>query len=229
VKGAAALPARPLLGDRTITRRFRALGIDDFAGAARWLQHLPYGRTSRRDDATLVLTEGHGTCSSKHALLALLAGEQGIDVALTLGIYEMSERNTPGVGGVLARHGLASLPEAHCYLTYAGERVDITRDVRGNGPVEPFLYEEAIRVDQIGAYKVELHRRVLADWIARSPAARGRTVDHVWKIREACIAALTAVTRPRRATPASAPPAGRGATSSTGRRGTTPARSTPRR
>jgi hypothetical protein len=138
-----------------------------------------------------VLTEGRGTCSNKHALLAVLAGEQGIDAALTLGIYDMSEANTPGVGAVLARYGLVSLPEAHCYLTYAGARVDITRDVHGDDPVEPMREEESIQVDQIGGYKIQWHRRVLADWIKHSPAARGRTLDDVWTIREACIAALS--------------------------------------
>ena len=36
-----------------------------------------------------VLSAGKGTCSTKHALLAAVASEQNIPVALTLGIYEM--------------------------------------------------------------------------------------------------------------------------------------------
>ena len=39
-----------------------------------------------------------------------------------LGIYEMSDRNTPGVGRVLTAHGLSYIPEAHCYLRCQGER-----------------------------------------------------------------------------------------------------------
>ena len=62
-----------------------------------------------------VLTEGCGTCSSKHALLAGLAAAQRLPVALMLGIYLMNERNTPGIGPVLARYGLAEIPEAHCF------------------------------------------------------------------------------------------------------------------
>jgi hypothetical protein len=45
-----------------------------------------------------VHTEGRGTCSTKHALLAELATEQRLPVALVLGIYLMNERNTPSGG-----------------------------------------------------------------------------------------------------------------------------------
>lgn len=185
------LPQAALTGDGVVAALFRARGMADFAGAARWVQSLPYGRTSSRDDVSLVLTEGRGTCSTKHALLAALAAELGLDLVLTLGIYEMSERNTPGVGPVLQRHRLTSIPEAHCYLVRAGRRIDITREVTAAAPIAAFLHEEPIRVDQIGDYKVDLHRRVLADWIVREPAARGRTLSEVWAIREECIARLS--------------------------------------
>jgi hypothetical protein len=185
------LPCARLVGDGAVTRRFRDRGITDFAAAARYVQLLPYGRTSSRDDVALVLTEGRGTCSTKHALLAALAGELGLDVVLTLGIYEMSEANTPGVGPVLARHGLASIPEAHCYLVSDGRRIDVTRNVEGAEPITAFLHEEPIRIDQIGAYKVELHRRVLVDWTSRDPEAQGRTLNELWAIREECIASLS--------------------------------------
>jgi hypothetical protein len=60
-----------------------------------------------------VLEEGCGTCTTKHATLTELAREQRIDVQLVLGIYEMNERNTPGVGRVLGAYGLSCIPEAH--------------------------------------------------------------------------------------------------------------------
>lgn len=189
---AGPIENRPLSGDGPITSRFRAAGIDDFGGAARHLLTLPYGRIADRARFWLVLEEGRGTCTSKHALLAALAREQGIDVQLMLGIYEMSERNTPGVGAVLSAHGLACIPEAHCYLRYRDDRIDITGVPAGAEPIDRFLHEEPISVDQIGAYKIEMHRRFLASWITRSQAGRGRGLDDVWRIREACIAALSA-------------------------------------
>ena len=188
----ARLASRPLAADGPVTARFRALGADDFAAAARYVRQIPYGRITERSRYWLVLDEGRGTCTTKHATLAALAREQGIDVELMLGIYEMSERNTPGVGPVLSAHGLAYIPEAHCYLRYEGERVDVTGVPPGGEPIERFLHEEPITVEQIGAYKNDLHRAFLRDWIARADPAPGRSLEDVWRIREACIAALGA-------------------------------------
>ena len=95
------LPESPLQPGSEVTHAFLAAGVQDFRSAAQYLCQLPYGRTTRRDDCRLVLREGRGTCSTKHALLAELACEQAIDVALTIGVYAMTERNTPGVGPVL--------------------------------------------------------------------------------------------------------------------------------
>ena len=107
-----------------------------------------------------------------------------------LAIYEMSEPNTPGVGRVLEAHGLEHVPEAHCFLRLDGSRIDITGVPPGAAPIERFLWEEPIAVEQIGAYKIARHRRFLGEWIARTEAARGLSLDEVWQIREACIAAL---------------------------------------
>ncbi|MBI3327868.1 MAG: hypothetical protein HYZ81_14350 [Nitrospinae bacterium] len=179
-------PAGPVAAD------LMAQGITDFREAGRYLQELPYGRTADRADFRAVLREGRGTCSTKHALLAALAQEQELAVVLTLGVYEMHERNTPGVGVVLARYGLASIPEAHCYLTYEGTRIDITRsDTDPTEPITRFLHEEAIVPEQIGDYKVMLHRQYIRDWVANhAEVVGGRSFEEVWRIREACIAAL---------------------------------------
>src|SRR5712691_8710459 len=182
----------PLSGDGAITRLFRSIGVRDFAGAARHVLQLPYGRIKDRAQFWLVLNEGRGTCTTKHALLAELAREQSIGVELMLGIYEMGERNTPGVGKVLEKYGLAYVPEAHCYLRYQGARIDMTGVPPGAEPIERFLYEEPITIDQIGAYKNDLHKRFLHDWITRTEAVQGRSLDDVWRIREECIAALRA-------------------------------------
>ena len=186
----ASLIDKPLTAEGPITRLFRAAGAHDFAGAALHVLGLPYGRVTDRSRFWLVLEEGRGTCTTKHATLAELAREQGIEVQLMLGIYEMSEGNTPGVGRVLSVHGLSCIPEAHCYLRCQGERIDMTGVSPGAAPIERFLHEERITVEQIGAYKNDLHRRFLRDWITRTETVRGRTLDDVWRIREECIAAL---------------------------------------
>ena len=96
------------------------------------------------------------------------------------------------MGRVLEAHGLDHIPEAHCFLRLEGARIDITGVPPGAAPIERFLWEEPIAVEQIGAYKIALHRRFLGEWIARTEAVRARSLDEVWQIREACIAALSA-------------------------------------
>jgi hypothetical protein len=187
-----ALPHVPLQAAGPVSTEFIAHGIIDFQAAGRFLQGLPYGRTKDRADFRAVLREGKGTCSTKHALLAALAHEQGLPVVLTLGIYAMHERNTPGVGAVLTPYGLASLPEAHCYLTYAGRRIDITRSgVEPTEPITQLLHEESIAPEQIGDYKVTLYRHYMQTWVnTNAKEVRGRSVEDMWQIREECIAAL---------------------------------------
>ena len=165
---------------------FVALGREDYHAAALHVRRLPYGRNSRRADYGLVLQEGRGTCSTKHALLAALAAEHGRFVELRLGIYEMNADNTPGVGPVLRRYGLDFIPEAHCYLEYRGARVDLT-SIEAASPFESLLHEETIGPDQIGAYKPDVHRRFVRGWAAE----RGLDFERVWRAREECIGALS--------------------------------------
>jgi hypothetical protein len=187
-----ALPAIPLRAAGPMSAEIIARGITDFRAAGRYVQALPYGRTADRADFRAVLREGKGTCSTKHALLAALAEEQNVPIVLTLGIYAMHDRNAPGVGTVLARYNLPSLPEAHCYLTHEGRRIDVTRS--GAEPTEPItelLYEEAIVPEQIRDYKVILHRRFMQGWVTNhAEEIRGRSFEEMWRIREECIAAL---------------------------------------
>ena len=186
-----ALPDIVLQPVGRISAELLARGITDFRAAGRYLHQLSYGRNSRRSDFLLVLPEGRGTCSTKHALLAALAREQNLPIVLTLGIYKMHERNTPGVGIVLDKYGLSAIPEAHCYLTYRGVRIDITRSgVEPTEPISRLLYEEAIAPEQIGDYKVQLHQRFLRGWIAEKSTTASLSFAEIWRIREKCIAAL---------------------------------------
>jgi hypothetical protein len=180
------LPSVTLHAERPLGRSFAALGLGDYREAARHVRNLPYGRNSDRSEWRLVLEEGRGTCSTKHALLAELARENSMPVALVLGVYEMDGANTPGVGAVLSEHGLRCVPEAHCYLVYEGARVDLTRESGEAEQIEGFLHEEEIEPHQIGEYKVGVHRDFVRWWAGR----RGLDPESVWQAREECIAAL---------------------------------------
>ncbi|MEW6298101.1 MAG: hypothetical protein AB1671_10230 [Thermodesulfobacteriota bacterium] len=186
-----ALPPAPLRATGDVTAEFLARGIFTYRSAGRYLAHLSYGRNTDRSNFHLVLPEGRGTCSTKHALLAALAREQDLPVALMLGMYEMNEHNTPGVGAVLERYGLTSIPEAHCYLKYDAMRIDVTRaGVEPTEPIHRFLREEAITPAQIGSFKERWHRQFLREWLATTAAALQVSVETLWDIREQCIAAL---------------------------------------
>jgi len=180
----------------TVTSAFLRVQTADFRSAARYVSRLPYARNSHPDDPQIVLIEQRGTCSTKHALLRRLAVEQNLDCALVLGIYEMTEQNTPGVGAVLGRSGLVMLPEAHCYLRMAGNRIDVTRPI-DQPPAEAisrFLYEEDIDPMQIASYKSDFHKRYLKQWIIENSGLSGRSLAEIWEIREECIASLSGYT-----------------------------------
>jgi len=141
----------------------------------------------------VVLAEERGTCSTKHALIRRLAVEQGLNVALMIGIYEMTDLNTAGVGAVLTRYKLHALPEAHCYLKTVGARVDVTRATERRTSEEiMLLHEEEIEATQIGPYKVDLHKQFLSRWVEEQ-ALKAYTMEELWCVREECIAALEGV------------------------------------
>jgi len=188
--GWQALLTAPLKTAGPLSAEMIGRGVADFRAAGRCLQELPYGRTRDRGDYRAVLGEGKGTCSTKHAYLAALGREQDLPVALMLGVYEMRGDNTRGVAAVLERHGIAAVPEAHCYLMQDKLRIDVTR-VGPPAATIDFLHEEVIAPEQIGDYKTALHRKFMQRWIAENPGkAKGRGFEDLWRIREECIAAL---------------------------------------
>lgn len=185
-------PDVKLIDGDHVAAAFKRLGVMTTRDAARLIWRLSYGRSSDPENHLLVLSEGRGTCSGKHAILAMLAVELGLPVELILTFYEMNEMNTPGVGAVLEAHGLCSILEAHCLLRYKGDYFDFT-GLPGKDPSEPkrFVHSEVITPAQVCSYKLERHRRFLQEWLEQSQIA-GLDLDRAWSIREACIKALAA-------------------------------------
>ncbi len=118
---------KKLYSNDVLTQLLKTNGISDWQQLITYIQQLPYGRTANRADLSLVIKEQKGTCSSKHALLKKVADLNGIKgIELVIGIYKMSELNTPGIGKELSNNGLRYIPEAHCYLKVNGEQTDYT-------------------------------------------------------------------------------------------------------
>jgi hypothetical protein len=166
------------------------LSITRFLDLARLVRGLPYERCTPSDDPYQVLTERRGTCSSKHRLLAVAARDSGhADLQLAVGIYRMSEANTPGVGRVLSRAGQRFIPEAHCYLVSANKRIDFTGLTGGEqSPFAELDAEYAVDPDVLPDEKSKLHKRAIAAWSVKV----GLSFDDAWALREECIAALSA-------------------------------------
>jgi len=165
-------------------------GISDFKSAIVYVHQLPYGRTSDRSEYRLIIPEQKGTCSTKHAFVKQLAVEsQQETVQLFLGIYQMNEANTRGVGKVLNKYKLNYIPEAHTYLKIDGNVLDITRATSNKTTfLESLLIEEEIAPQQIADYKVNWHQDFLKQWIVEEQLSY--SFEEIWRIREECIAAL---------------------------------------
>ncbi|MCB9743947.1 MAG: hypothetical protein H6741_35515 [Alphaproteobacteria bacterium] len=180
----AQVPAAPLRSAGPLTMLCASAGLVTLRQAAGWVQGLPYGRNLRRDDPALVLIEGKGTCSSKHAFLAELSEEAGAGLELWLLFYRMSGETDPAVGPVLRAHGLTELLEAHCVLRHGETWLDLTAP----GPARrlPVVSGERITPAQVDRYKPARHRERMAEEAARI----GASAEVLWAVREACIAAL---------------------------------------
>lgn len=175
-----------ITGSGPLARLARSHAFSRFAQVAEAVLALPYGRTRATDDIGAVLKEQLGTCSSKHRFLAALAHECGrTDVQLMLGLYEMSEANTPGIGATLG--DFAAIPEAHCYLAHEGKRFDFTGLAEGAAsPFESLIEERSVSPADLPAAKLAYHRRAIEEWAH----SRGLDPGVVWVVRERCIALL---------------------------------------
>ncbi|KAA5536682.1 hypothetical protein F0919_03145 [Taibaiella lutea] len=168
-------------------------GLHTFSAAARFIKALPYGRNADKLNLSTVFTDNCGTCSTKHALLKLLATENGFkDLQLTMGLFRMNGRNTPKVATRLLQNGLEYIPEAHCYLKYGNEIMDFTKyNASPADFVNDLMEEVAITPAQITDFKVDYHKNYLKQWLTEN-AAVNLTLEQLWKIREACIQDLSA-------------------------------------
>jgi hypothetical protein len=185
------LPAAVLNSNLPLASEFCQHGCQSFRQAAEYVQDLPYARNSGSPAYKSVLADRRGTCSSKHAIVAALSHEQSLTVQLILGIYEMDEVNTPGIGRVLNSAGLLAIPEAHCWVEYNGSPVDLTSgDAQSQFNNRVFVHREEISPEQTGTYKEKAHKGFISSWLAGQPHIEMNERE-LWEVRERCIAALS--------------------------------------
>ena len=166
-----------------------ALGFSRFDALAAHVRALPHGHAQRPGDPLAILREERGTNSSKHHLLATVAQTCGHpEVVLTLGIYAMSECNTPGVGAILEAASVSSIPQAHCYLTVDNQRLDFTGPPQASeSPLRSLTAEFFLTPDKLAERMAPLQQQALAQWATQ----QGVSFEAAWALRQACFAVLS--------------------------------------
>lgn len=177
-----------IISNGVATEEVRRRGFYRFLDLVQHVRQLPYGRPGCTDDVSAVLKEQQGTCSSKHQLLAMVAQECGhAEIELVVGLYAMSEQNTPGVGIVLEPAGFFSIPEAHCYLRVGDHRYDFTGLSSGStSPFEALFSENTVSPVSLFDEKARLHRAAIQAWAG----SHALPFAEAWSLREDCIQAL---------------------------------------
>ena len=184
--------------DQTITqhgaigRIFTGLDIGTFHGACRWVQQLPYGYNSDRDDLMILFKEKMGSCTTKHAVIATLAAELALPIHKKVGIYAMTDALVTGTQEILDRYRLPYLPMVHCFLSYQDHRVDLSEGNRNgkNGPIDRFLYTADVSATISAKDEYRLYRQALKDEILRRPELEGVVMKTMLKAREEGLALL---------------------------------------
>ena len=174
-----------------LTKLAKGKGIETWNELTEFIKNLPYGRNKNRTDFGLVLSEQKGTCSSKHALLKSIADHNSIpNIDLVIGIYRMTELNTPKIGTELTDNSIQFIPEAHCYLKINENRIDFTSEKSEFKKIEKdIIQEKLIEPNKVTNFKVDYHKNFLKNRLNETKSKF--EFDQIWRIREKCIENLT--------------------------------------
>ncbi len=152
------------------------------------LKSLPYGRTSDKRDLALVLIEGRGTCSARHALLVQLAQENSQqEISLALCTYSITRKVHPEMASILEQHQLRAVPEARCFIKYRGGIYNLCGH---RSPAQPDIVSEIeIAPMQTATFKKRYHKNYIESWLQIERLHKRWRSEEIWDIREACIQA----------------------------------------
>jgi hypothetical protein len=184
------LPDAIILPAGQISEEFLRLDITSMHQALNWVHALPYGRNKDRADYRLVLQEKRGTCSTKHALLVALAGEQKIQLVLKFVVIKLDATIDPRVTPFLDKLEIDYLPEAHCIVSYNDIDFDLTFPHLTPFPnTDNVLAHYVIEPEDIGEKKLNMHKQYLKGWIQDKT---NLSFEKLWATREEWIHYLSA-------------------------------------
>jgi len=172
--------------DGPVAKVFLDLGIKTLQEACRYVQALPYGYNSNRDELMILFKEKKGTCTTKHAVIGTLAQELALPVHKKVGIYAMTEEIVSGTDTLLAEFHLPYIPMLHCFLVYGKFRVDLTEG-NSNGkkrPIEEFLHVQQVAPNISAKDEYLLYRKALKDIILKRTELLGVELKHILHCRE---------------------------------------------
>lgn len=171
-----------------ISKEFIDRNILTFNKASIFVRQLAYGRNADKNNLASVFTDNCGTCSTKHALLKKLADENNFKkVKLIVGLFKMNKKNTPEISETLQKNQLEYIPEAHCYLKFEDQIIDLTKiNSKPTDFLDDLIEEIEISPEQITDYKVNYHKNYLVTWLDKNEQL-DLSINDIWKIREQCI------------------------------------------
>jgi hypothetical protein len=179
-------PNKAIINAGIISNHLLNSGINNFLDACRYVQGLPYGYNSDRDDLMILFKEMMGSCTTKHAVIAILAAELDIPISKLIGIYPMTETIVTGTNIILNKYNLPYVPMIHCFLEYTGQWVDLTEGNRNgkNQSVEHFLYTEKVEANISAKQEYLIYRRVLKENILNREELKGIDIKRILHARE---------------------------------------------
>jgi hypothetical protein len=185
-------PDVEILSKGEVSKEFVNRNILTFNQAALFVKQLAYGRNADKKTLTSVFTDNCGTCSTKHALLKRLGDENNIEgLKLMVAIINMNKNNSPEVSATLLKYQLNYIPEAHCYLRYKDQIIDLRKtNTAPTSFLDDLIEEIEISPEQISDYKATYHKKHLVTWLNNNKHIHF-TLNEIWSIREQCILDLT--------------------------------------
>jgi len=171
-----------------ISKEFIDRDILTFNQASIFVRQLAYGRNADKNNLASVFTDNCGTCSTKHALLKKLADENNFEkVKLIVGLFQMNKKNTPEISETLQKNQLEYIPEAHCYLKFEDQIIDLTKiNSKPTDFLDDLIEEIEISPEQITDYKVNYHKNYIVTWLDKNEQIN-LSLNDIWIIREQCI------------------------------------------
>ncbi len=187
-------PDKTIVDKGPMTRTFLSMGTDTFHAACRYVNELPYGYNSDRDDPMILFKEKLGSCTTKHAVIATLASELEIAIDKHIGIYAMTEALVTGTRKILERYHLPYVPKVHCFLVFEKQRVDLSEGNQNgkNGPIDEFLYTVVVAPLISAKDEYLLFRKALSNHILRRRELENAEIRTILKAREEGLALLKA-------------------------------------